>query len=104
MAKSGIYRESLPYMVKVCSVINKIPTQEEKECAYRSYLDYDPDTGLYLQRNPLTRADVASKSDPDTLTWPQAMMSDDSEGFWQPMDAERGQLFATARNLECCTP
>jgi hypothetical protein len=41
---------------------------------------------------------------PNTLTWPQAMMSDDSEGFWQAMDAERGQLFATARNLECFTP
>ena len=92
MAKSGTYRETLAYIVKVCSVINKIPTQEEKECAYRSFLDYDPDTGLYLQCTPLTRAYVASKSDPDTLTWPQAMMSDDSEGFWQVMQKEVSSL------------
>jgi len=92
VAKSGTYRETLAYIVKVCSVINKIPTQEEKECAYRSFLDYDPDTGLYLQCTPLTRAYVASKSDPDTLTWPQAMMSDDSEGFWQVMQKEVSSL------------
>ena len=92
MAKSDTYRETLAHMVEVCWVINEIPTQEEKECAYRSFLDYDLDTGFYLPCTQPTRAYVASKSDPDTLTWPQALMSDDSEGFWQAMQKEVSSL------------
>jgi hypothetical protein len=79
-------------VVEVCLVINKIPTQEEKECADRSFLDYDPDTGFYLPCTQPTRAYVVSKFDPDTLTWPQAMMSDNSEGFWQAMQKEVSSL------------
>jgi len=51
VAASNTYCETLAYMVEVCLVINKIPTQEEKECAYRSFLDYNDSTCRVLNRH-----------------------------------------------------
>jgi hypothetical protein len=51
-----------------------------------TFLRFDPDSGEYDP--PSMSAFVASKTDPDTLRYYEAMMDDEAEGFREAMSEE----------------
>jgi hypothetical protein len=75
------------YMVNCCSAITALPELNAQVAAYRDFLRLDPDTG---EMDPCSdaRAYAASKTDPDTMRYHEAMMSPDSDGFRDAMQVE----------------
>jgi hypothetical protein len=82
----GNMAASMDHMVHVCETISKITNTTDQAQAYKDFLRFDPDSGEYDP--PTMAAFVASKTDPDTLRYHEAMMDDDAEGFREAMADE----------------
>jgi hypothetical protein len=83
----GFSAEMTTYMVNCCSAISALPELNAQVAAYRDFLRLDPDTGE-MDPSVEARAYAASKSDPDTMRYHEAMMSPDSDGFQDAMRVE----------------
>lgn len=83
----GFSAEMTTYMVNCCSAISALPELNAQVAAYRDFLRLNSDTG---EMDPSVEACAyaASKSDPDTMRYHEAMMSPDSDGFHEAMRIE----------------
>ena len=72
--------------------IAEISNPLAQRAAHQDLLCFDPDTGERDSSNPSLWAYAASKADPDTLRYHEAMSSMDAEGFKEAMAVEIDSL------------
>jgi hypothetical protein len=98
----GNMAAAMDHMVHVCETISNISNNTDQARAYTDFLRFNPDSGEYDP--PSMSAFVASKSNPDTLRYHEAMMDNNAEGFREAMAEEIKTLKAWANGTTSPDP